>query len=306
MNLPPKVVSIGEVLWDVLPSGPQMGGAPANLACHVRALGAAADLISRVGHDRLGDEALGLLAARAIDLAGVVRDPHRPTGTVAVELTADGQPRFEIIEAVAWDSITATDHSLDRVRRADAVCFGSLAQRSPEARHAIQRLVAACRPSSLRVFDINLREPFYDDDVIESSLHLANVLKLNEAELPVVARQFGLRGSVQEQIEALAQRFALDVVTLTQGASGSRVLRGGRWTFEAGRTVSVVDAVGAGDAYTAGLVLGLLLQWPTEELLKRATDVAAFVCTCAGATPRLPEQLVAPFADALGASAGRT
>lgn len=295
----PNVVSLGEVLWDLLPTGPQLGGAPANFACHIQALGASASIVSRVGRDQLGDKALRLLQARGLDLTCLLRDPESPTGTVSVDVGVEGQPCFQIAEHVAWDAITVTDSALELARRADAICFGSLAQRSPQAGRAIRQLVAASRPAALRVFDINLRPPFHEADTIEGSLRLANVLKLNEAELPVVAAQFGLRGSAEEQIEALAGQFGLDVVALTLGAAGSRLYRAGRWATEAGRTVSVTDAVGAGDSYTAALVLGLLLDWPTAELLARATEVAAHVCTQAGATPELPPRLVSPFADAL-------
>lgn len=296
MKTPPHVVSIGELLWDLLPSGPQLGGAPANLACHVHALGAAASLVSCVGRDRLGDEALRLLQARGLDVACIDRDPERPTGTVVVDVDADGQPRFKIVERVAWDSILATDEAMDRARQADAICFGSLAQRSPAAGRAIQQVVAASRPEALRVFDINLRAPFFDAHVIEGSLRIANVLKLNDAELPVVAEQLGLQGTTEEQVEALAGRFGLEVIALTLGASGSLLYRGGRWAREPARSVAVIDSVGAGDSFTAALVLGLLLDLPTEVLLVHAADVAAFVCTKAGATPELPAELVAPFA----------
>lgn len=300
MKRPPNVVSLGEVLWDMLPSGPQLGGAPANFACHIRALGANASLVSGVGEDRLGDKALHLLKARGLDLACVIRDPHRPTGTVAVDVGTDGQPRFEIVEHVAWDAIRATEPALDRVRRADAICFGSLAQRTPEAGRAIRQLVAESPPTALRVFDINLRAPFYQADVVERSLILANVLKLNETELPVIAAQFGLNGSVEEQLDTLAGRFDLNTIALTLGAAGSCLYRAGRWSNEAGRTVSVIDAVGAGDSYTAALVMGLFWDWPTEALLTRATDIAAFVCTQAGATPELPARLLEPIAITSG------
>ncbi len=295
MNAQPNVVSVGEVLWDLLPSGPQLGGAPANFAAHIQALGANASLVSRVGQDRLGDEAIRLLNARALDVTHVARDPHRPTGTVAVKVGAAGQPRFEIIEGVAWDLIDATSEAGQRVAVADAVCFGSLAQRSPDSRRAIRHLVAASSAEILRVFDINLRAPFHSPEIIHASLALANMLKLNETELPIMAAQFSLRGSVEEQIEALAERFELDVVALTLGAAGSRLLRDGEWAEEPGRTIRVKDAVGAGDSFTAALVMGLLLDWPTPKLLAAATDIAAFVCTQAGATPELPAALIAPF-----------
>jgi fructokinase len=306
MNTTPNIVSLGEVLWDLLPSGPQLGGAPANFACHIHSLGANASLVSRVGQDRLGDEALRLLQARGLDLACVTRDPQRPTGTVMVEVGADGQPRFEIVEHVAWDAINATDDPLNRVRNADAICFGSLAQRSPEAGRAIRQLVAAASPDALRIFDINLRAPFYTDEVILQSLELADVLKLNEAELPVLATQFDLHGSVEEQLETLARQFDLDVIALTLGAAGSRLLRNGEWSAEPGRVIAVKDAVGAGDAYTAALVMGLLLNWPTPKLLSAATDIAASVCTQSGATPELPANLRARFASGIRLSAEGT
>ncbi len=295
MNPPPLVVSLGEVLWDLLPSGPQLGGAPANFACHVAALGARSSLVSCVGSDRLGDEALRLLTDRALDLSMVGRDPRRPTGTVAVEVGTDGQPRFDIVEDVAWDAITPAPTAFLRAAAADAICFGSLAQRSAGSRLAIRQLVAASSPAALRVFDVNLRAPFHTAEVIAHSLELANVLKLNEAELPVLAAQFGLAGSTEAQLETLADRFGLKVVALTLGAAGSRLLRHGTWSAESGRAVPVKDAVGAGDSFTAALVMGLLLGWPTQQLLAAATDIAAFVCTQAGATPELPAALRSRF-----------
>lgn len=295
MNPPPIVVSLGEVLWDLLPSGPQLGGAPANFACHIAALGARTSLVSCVGCDTLGDQVLQRLATRGLDLAHVTRDPDRPTGTVAVELGAGGQPRFEIIENVAWDALAVTDAALCQVAKADAVCFGTLAQRSPASRAVIQRMVAATSPDALRVCDINLRAPFHSPEVIVRSLELANVLKLNETELPALAAQFALAGPAERQLEALADRFNLAVVVLTLGAEGCRLLRDGKWSAEPGRKVAVKDAVGAGDAFTAALVMGLLRGWPTPQLLAAATDIAAFVCTQSGAMPALPAEWVAPF-----------
>ncbi len=295
MNAPPQVACLGEVLWDLLPGGPQLGGAPANVACHLQALGAQASLVSRVGTDALGDEAWRQLQDRGLDLTGVTRYPHRPTGTVEVDVGADGQPRFTIVEDVAWDAIAATPEALERVRGAEAICFGSLAQRSPDARRTIQHLLEASAPDALRVFDINLREPFHTEEVIQRSLELANVLKLNETELPVLAAQFRLAGSAEEQLETLARRFGLGVVALTLGPAGSRLLRRGEWSVEPGRPVRVKDAVGAGDAFTAALIMGLLLEWPTRDLLAAATDLAAFVCTQSGATPPLLEPLRSLF-----------
>jgi fructokinase len=295
MNRPPRIVSLGEVLWDLLPSGAQLGGAPGNFACHCRALGAEAALVSCVGADDLGDKALHHLSARGVDVSAIARAGQFPTGTVAVELAADGQPKFTIREQVAWDRLAATEPALKLASAADVVCFGSLAQRTPAAREALRKLVQAAPPSALRVCDINLRAPFVSPEIIAGSLELANVLKLNETELPVLAPQFALRGSAEEQLDHLAEQFGLHTVALTLGASGSRVRRAGTWTFEPGRAVRVVDAVGAGDAYTAALVMGLLQAWPTSELMAAATEIAAYVCTQPGATPALPAELTAPF-----------
>ena len=290
-----RIVSVGEVLWDLLPDGPQLGGAPANFAGHARALGAEVTLVSRVGRDPLGADALRLLAERGLDLSAMTLDPCRPTGTVAVALSPEGQPQFSIQEAVAWDELTVDTGHLSRIAQADALCFGTLAQRCPASREVVRRCVEAVSPDALRICDINLRAPFYTADAIEESLRMANVLKLNETELLELAEQFRLTGSAEEQLAALADRFGLHTVVLTLGAQGSRVFREGHWTFEPGRRVEVRDAVGAGDAFTAAFVLGILRGWPVQDIQRRATDIAAFVCTQSGATPDLPVTLKQPF-----------
>jgi fructokinase len=295
MTMKSRIVSVGEVLWDLLPDGPQLGGAPANFAGHARALGAEVTLVSRVGRDPLGADALRLLAERGLDLSAMTLDPCRPTGTVAVALSPEGQPQFSIQEAVAWDELTVDTGHLSRIAQADALCFGTLAQRCPASREVVRRCVEAVSPDALRICDINLRAPFYTADAIEESLRMANVLKLNETELLELAEQFRLTGSAEEQLAALADRFGLHTVVLTLGAQGSRVFREGHWTFEPGRRVEVRDAVGAGDAFTAAFVLGILRGWPVQEIQRRATDIAAFVCTQSGATPDLPLTLTQPF-----------
>lgn len=295
MKMKSRIVSVGEVLWDLLPDGPQLGGAPANFAGHAQALGAEVTLVSRLGSDSLGADALRLLADRGLDLSAVTIDPFRPTGTVAVELSPEGQPQFRIQEAVAWDDLTVDTDQLSRIRQVDAICFGTLAQRSPASREVVRRCVESVSPVALRICDINLRPPFYTAQGIEDSLRMANVLKLNETELVDLAEQFGLTGSAEEQLAALAGQFGLHTVVLTLGAQGSRVFRQGQWTFEPARRVEVRDAVGAGDAFTAAFVLGILRGWPVQEIQRRATDIAAFVCTQPGATPDLPLSLTQPF-----------
>ncbi|MEN9675676.1 MAG: 5-dehydro-2-deoxygluconokinase [Verrucomicrobiota bacterium] len=292
---PPKVASIGEVLWDLLPSGPQLGGAPANLACHVRALGGDSSVISRVGDDALGRRARVHLGNRGVRLDGLETDPSAPTGTVEVELDSAGKPRFTILENTAWDQITCSPVALDLVSAADAVGFGTLAQRTPAAREALHRLLDASGAARLILCDINLRDPFHTPEVIEASLRAATALKLNETELPALAAQFHLAGGLEDCAESLAQRFALDTVILTLGAAGCRVWCDDVWTTEPGRNVPVVDTVGAGDSFTAAFLMGRLLGWSVPTTVRLATDIAAYVCTQSGATPELPDSLTGRF-----------
>lgn len=290
-----RVLGLGEVLWDLLPGGRQPGGAPGNFAHHARALGADAALVTRIGNDPLGAQLLGFFRDLGLPVDLVQLDPVAPTGTVSVELGADGAPAFTIHEDVAWDRIEATPAALAAVAAADAVCFGTLAQRAEPARRAVQKLVAAAPPAALRVFDINLRQHFHSREVIEESLESARVLKLNDAELPVLARHFALSGAVRDQVEALAARFRLHVVALTRGPNGSLLFGPGGWFDEPGQPVAVKDTVGAGDAFTAALALGLLQGRPLDEVNRLANAVARHVCTCAGATPPLPDSLRAAF-----------
>lgn len=290
-----QAVGIGEVLWDLLPNGPQLGGAPANFACHAAALGAEASVISRVGSDPLGRKTLDLLQQRGLDVSAIGVDPVLPTGTVQVAIDSGGSPSFSILEDVAWDGILADAPALEKVRRAGVICFGSLAQRTPRAANAVQDLVSAAHREALIIFDINLRAPFLSPGVVVQSLKSATVLKLNETELPVLAGWFDLRGTTQEQLEALGRRFELEGIALTLGAAGCRLWREGQWWEAPARPVTVRDAVGAGDAFTAALAMGWLRGWDVPAMLTAATDVAGYVCTQPGATPRLPDELVRPF-----------
>lgn len=287
----PIVVGLGEALWDLLPAGPQLGGAPANFAYHAHALGARAQVITRVGRDDYGREIIRRFETMGLDSATVQMDEAAPTGTVTVAITGNGIPEYTIHENVAWDRIAATPDALAAVRVADAVCFGSLAQRSEVSRTAIQQLVAATPSIALRVFDINLRQHFYSREIIEHSLQLANVLKLNDTELPVLTQAFGLDGSPRQQVESLARDFNLCVVALTRGAEGSLLFQSGRWSEQPAGQVEVRDTVGAGDAFTAALCLGLLYGTDMDTIHAQASRIAAYVCGCIGATPTIPEPL---------------
>ena len=294
----PRVVSVGEVLWDLLPTGPQLGGAPCNLACHIQSLGGAATLVSRIGNDELGRRARSLLAARGMSLDGLETDPSAPTGTVAVDLDATGQPRYTILEHVAWDNLSGGPAAMRAASEAEAICFGTLSQRTPTARAAVHALLRGAQSARLILCDINLRDPFHTPEVIESSLKAATALKLNESELPVLARSFQLPGGPEDQMAGIARRFNLDWVIVTLGASGSQVWHEGQWTSEPGLSVAVRDTVGAGDSFTAAFIIGTLRGWPVATTLRRATAIAAYVCTQSGATPDLPPELTGPFLKA--------
>ncbi len=290
------ILAVGEVLWDLLPTGPVLGGAPANFAQHARALGADAAMISRVGDDDLGREILSRFAASGLRADHVAIDSAAPTGTVTVSLGADGQPSYTIHEDVAWDHLTADPAARAFAARADVICFGSLAQRAELSREAIRALVAATPSDALRIFDINLRQSFYSREVIETSLGLANILKLNDAELPVLAEMFALPGDFTTQLAELANRFELRVIALTCGGCGSWLLADGELSEHPGIAAKVSDTIGAGDSFTAALALGLRKKWPLAEINQRANEVAAFVCSQAGATPKLPDELRRRFA----------
>lgn len=288
------IVAVGEVLWDLLPAGKQLGGAPANFAYHARSLDADARLISRVGDDALGVEILERFRWLDLPTDAVQVDAKAPTGTVDVWLGPDGQPRYAIREGVAWDRIDADAAARALAARADAICFGSLAQRAESSRRAIRAIVEAAPPGALKVFDVNLRPPFVDGDVIAGSLGLADVLKLNDHELPELAGMFGLPTEPRQAIEGLAARFGLALVALTRGAGGSLLWAGGEWSDHPGRPAEVVDTIGAGDAFTATLVTGQLAGRPLEAINRHANEVAAFVCSQPGGTPALPEALRGP------------
>jgi len=294
-----NVVGVGEVLWDLLFTGEQLGGAPANFAYHAHALGAPVKFITRVGKDDYGREIIRRFREMGLPDTTVQVDESVPTGTAKVALSGNGLAQFTIQENVAWDHIAVTPEALAAARAADAICFGSLAQRCQPSRNTIQQLVAATPVEALRVFDINLRQQFYSRGVIEESLQLANVLKLNDDELPALGKILSLPGStehqVERQIERLAQAYSLRLVALTRGARGSLLYQEGRWSDCPSRPVKVVDTVGAGDSFTAALVLGLLRKMDLDEINTLANEVARYVCSCAGGTPSLPVEFARKF-----------
>jgi fructokinase len=249
-----------------------------------------------VGNDVLGHEILTRLESLGLPADCVPVDLSHPTGTVTVQLAPDGQPRFTIHEGVAWDHLVADSTAVAAVAAADAICFGSLAQRCEPSHAAIRTLLANSRRTALRIFDVNLRQDFFSRELIEGSLELANVLKLNDTELPVLARLLGLRGITdKQQLAELAENYGLRLVAYTCGARGSMLYDGTHWSEHAGIAVKVKDTVGAGDSFTAAVTLGLLAGWDIETIGSVASELAAYVCSCQGATPPLPARLRAQF-----------
>lgn len=291
---PYRIVGLGEILWDVFPEGARLGGAPANFASHAASLGGErvnVSIISSVGDDELGQNALERLSGQGLDTSLVERS-ERPTGRVLVSLDEDGKATYDFAADSAWDRLQWNESLRKLASRSDAVCFGSLGQRSDVSRNTIQRFVATMAPDSIRVFDINIRPPFVDEAVIKESLRLANVLKLNDEELGLLAEMFDVSASSdQAMLEEIAERFDLTAAALTQGANGSLLIRGNEISKVPAVQTTVVDTVGAGDSFTATLVLGLLRQCSLDAINSNATEVAAFVCTQSGATPDLPDDL---------------
>lgn len=284
-------LGLGELLWDLLPDGPRLGGAPANFAHHVQSLGGRGGLVSCVGRDGLGRAAIDALRQRGIAVDAVAMDPAAPTGTVSVTLSAHGEPTYAIQTDVAWDRLSATDSALRAMATADAVCFGTLAQRRASARAAIHTCLQAVRPAALRLLDLNLRAPFWTAEVILASLAAANVLKLNEAEWPVLCALAGVPALPEAGLPQLATRYDLSAVALTLGERGSLLWHRGALHHRAAESVAVVDTIGAGDSYAAALALGLLCGMDGPTTLAHAHRVAAYVCTQHGAMPELPAAL---------------
>ncbi len=286
------VVGLGEALWDVFPDGEHFGGAPANVALHAAALGAESWLVSAVGQDPRGDSALARLDAAGVRRDTVARLADHPTGVVRVTLDRAGHPVYDIAAESAWDYLPWSAAVQQVAERADAIAFGSLAQRSPTSRTTIRRTVAATRTTAWRLFDVNLRQRYYDADMLTDSMRLANAVKLNDEELPVVVQLCG-QSETQPvaQLRALCGRFDLRLAALTRGPCGSVLVTPDRVCESPAAPPTVADTVGAGDAFTAALLIGLLAERSLDEVSRRANAVAAYVCSQPGATPPIPEIL---------------
>ena len=286
-----SLVGIGELLWDIFPTGRELGGAPANFAYHASSLGGEGLIVSCVGADRPGDEILERLDALSLSRQYVASDTEHPTGTVSVKVEAEGKPSFAIQENVAWDFIPKTKQLMALGKRSQAVTFGTLAQRSEVSRATIRAFISQIPLSVLRIFDINLRQQFYSREIITWSLEACNVLKVNEEELPVLARLLSMKGDERQLLGELSRRFNLELIALTKGARGSLLYSHGQTSAHDGYKTEVVDTVGSGDAFTAALALGILSGSDLSTINDYANRVASFVCSKRGATPQLPEDL---------------
>jgi fructokinase len=287
MSTKPPIIGLGEILWDMLPTGRQLGGAPCNFAFHCHQLGHPAVVVSRIGKDQLGQEIRQSVVGLGLADTFLQTEPVKPTGTVSVALDRQGKPTFTITPDVAWDHVS-WNASLEKLfGDAAAVCFGTLAQRSATSRKTIARALTAA-DRALIVFDINLRQQFYSRDIIEASLAGSDWLKLNDDELAVLRPMFGLNAPHDSgALAELREQFDLELVCLTRGADGCLVQTASGEMVVPGERVQVVDTVGAGDAFTAGLLVYALEGRPLNEAARFANRLAGRVAAAAGATPRI-------------------
>lgn len=286
------VVGMGEALWDVLPEGKKIGGAPANFAYHVSQFGLPSCMVSAVGDDALGKEIIENFTSKGLNQ--LIAEVPYPTGTVQVEIDPAGVPQYEIKENVAWDNIPYTAHLEMLAEKTKAVCFGSLAQRNVVSRNTINRFLDAMpqNEDTLVVFDVNLRQGFYNKEILCNSMKRCNILKINDEELVTVSRMFGYPGiDLQDKCWILLGKYNLKMLILTCGINGSYVFTPGNVSFQPTPKVEVADTVGAGDSFTAAFIASILKGKSVQEAHSTAVQTSAFVCTKKGAMPTLPSEL---------------
>jgi fructokinase len=285
-----NVIGLGEVLWDMFPEGKQLGGAPANFAYITNLLGDCGIVASRIGNDPLGREACLQLTTLGLQTSFIQTDDAHSTGTVKVQVDAQGQPSFTITEGVAWDFMAWTPEWEALAKRADAVCFGSLAQRSASSRATIHEFLAAAKVRATLVFDVNLRQHFFSEEVLKESVKLADVIKVNHEELPRVAQLLGAPASDEvSSARWLRRNSELKLVCVTRGANGSLLVRENELHEHPGFQTVVTDTVGAGDAFTAGLIHHFLRGAPLAVMNEVANRLGAWIASQRGATPA-PEE----------------
>ncbi len=310
MNEPHLILGIGELLWDVLPTGSRLGGAPANFTVMAGRLGNHAAILSRIGRDDLGREAVHQLDPLPADTSFLQIDPAHETGRVTV-LFNDGQPEYTIHKPAAWDYLDLSDEWVRLAERADAICFGSLAQRNLDSRQTIQTLAAQTSSRCIRIFDVNLRPPFYSSEIVQESLELASVVKMNDAEVPLVLALLGLSVEAEDPHQNLrlgAERLlvefpTLDMVAITRGGHGSLLVRRDEWHEHPGFPVKVADTIGAGDAFTAAMTHYLLRGAELPVLNEAGNRWGGWIASQSGAMPPLPQTVRSEIEVAISRSA---
>ncbi|NYI25652.1 carbohydrate kinase family protein [Aeriscardovia aeriphila] len=289
MKQKPIVLSVGEILWDMLPAGKRAGGAPTNFVYHATMNGGDGYAISAVGNDQLGDELAGEVHSHHI--SAILQHNSYPTGTTHAKLDKEGVPQWSITQNVAWDHIRLNHDLSDMVSGADAVCFGTLALRNPESRETILSLLHDCKPSAIRYFDINIREQYYSKELIQELLELSSVFKINDDELEILRPMFNLPEGDEEACKWFINTYSLDYVILTAGAKYSIVASKTELSKFYTPKVPVVDTVGAGDAFSGVFTMGILEGRSLREAHRAAVNTAAYVCTQNGAWPDYPEEI---------------
>lgn len=281
------IVGLGELLWDIFLEGKCFGGAPANFAYHISALGHKGIIASRIGKDTLGKEIIDVIAALGLMMEYIQIDPNHPTGTVDVRVDSNGHPKYTITENVAWDFFEFDEKWKILAKKADAVCFGSLAQRSSESRTTIIEFLRHTGKETMRIFDINLRQNFYSLKIITQSLKISSILKLNDEELPILIDLLGYQKKEPEEelCRLLIEKYGLDLVCLTKGRNGSLLVNERETVKHPGRKVTVIDTVGAGDAFTAALAIQYLKGSSLERISEAANKLGSWVASQVGATP---------------------
>ncbi|NDH04968.1 carbohydrate kinase [bacterium] len=280
------IVGFGEILWDMLPSGKQAGGAPFNFTFHCHQLGWPAIMVSRVGEDALGIELIQKSMELGIRSDFLQVDRFNPTGTVLVKVDPQGQPEYEITNNVAWDNLECNDEIKALAETCGAVCFGTLCQRNSVTRQTLQKFLECCPKKTIKVFDINLRQHYHTREILEESLFKANWVKLNEQELETLTDLLGLRGDdLKESLEILRKRYELDLAALTLGENGCLVHTKKERIYLQGHKIEVADTIGAGDSFTAALLVGFLKGKPLRRAISEANYLAAQVASKIGGTP---------------------
>lgn len=286
------LVGIGEILWDILPEGPRLGGAPANFAYYAQALGEKGIIVSKVGSDLNGEKIIAHLHYYGLESLYIARDDKHPTGIVTVKLDNHGNPQFKIHEDCAWDYLEITPQLRKLAEQADAVCFGSLAQRSPFSRQAIREFITQTRADCLRIFDVNLRAPYYASEDIDFLLNRSQIFKLNEDELWTLSGLFQIESKLENHvINFFFSRYPIKLIVLTRGERGSTLYTREKISNSSAFPVKVSDTVGAGDAFTAAVVVGLLYQRDLDQINETANQIASYVCSQPGAWSPLSDEL---------------